>query len=374
METLAWIALGLALLPLLLGLWNLALYRRAPRRAPPGGTAVSVLIPARNEEANIGDAVRAVLASRDVDLEVVVLDDHSTDQTAAIVREIAATDPRARLELAPPLPEGWSGKQHACWVLSQRARHDLFLYQDADVRLAPDAVARLAAFMADRPRVGLVSGFPQELTATTGERLLIPMIHVLLLGYLPMAFMRLFRAPGFGAGCGQLMMIRREAYEATGGHRAIKRSLHDGVTLPPVVRRAGWWTDLVDATDIACCRMYRGWAECWAGFSKNAGEGMAKPVALPVWTLLLAGGHLLPWALLVYALLAGDGAVLPLAAAGVGASMAYRSLLALRFRQSWQGVLLHPAGVAAMLALQWSALLNPRRPAVWRGRAYTGSP
>ncbi|WP_225889986.1 glycosyltransferase [Indioceanicola profundi] len=374
MEGIAAMALALALLPLLLGLWNLLLFR-TPKDAPPPGTAVSILIPARNEESNIGDAVRAALSSTGLELEVVVLDDHSTDRTGMIVRDIAASDRRVRLEQAPPLPPGWSGKQHACDVLGLRARHPILLYQDADVRLRPGAAAAGATFLLRRSDLGLVSGFPQELTETMAERLVVPQIHVLLLGYLPMAFMRLFRSAGFGAGCGQFMMARADAYRQVGGHAVIRGSLHDGVTLPRAFRRAGFMTDIFDATRLAHCRMYRGWDDVWNGFSKNATEGMATPVALPVWTVLLAGGHLLPWLLAPAAAFTGDVTTLAYAAGAIASVLTYRCLLAWRFRQDWQSVLLHPAGVVLMLAIQWSALLNHRkgRPAVWRGRTYSGA-
>lgn len=377
---LAALALALALLPLGLGLVNLCLYRR-PKAEPPPGVAVSILIPARNEEATIGAAVRAALSSCGVTVEVVVLDDHSTDRTAEIVRALAARDPRLRVETAAPLPPGWSGKQHACQALAGLARHPVLLFQDADVRLAPDAARRACgALLAGR--AGLVSGFPRQETGTLAEALVIPLIHVLLLGYLPMVGMRWSGNPGFAAACGQLIAVRRDAYAVAGGHAAIATSLHDGVTLPRAFRRAGQGTDLFDATGLARCRMYRGWREVWSGFSKNATEGMATPAALPVWTLLLFGGHVLPWLLLGWAALdpLPDAAV-ALAALAVAAGLSLRLLLAVRFRQSLAGALLHPVGILILLAIQWSALLRARRgrPAEWRGRAYpstsrTGAP
>lgn len=364
---LAWIALALALLPLAMCILNMALYRAPPRRTVPGA-AVSILIPARNEEATIAGAVLAALTQPGVELEVIVLDDHSTDATAAIVQRLAARDPRVRLAAAPPLPPGWSGKQHACHVLGTLARHPVLLFQDADVRLEPNAVGRMAACLRGS-RAGLVSGFPRQVTGTLGEALVIPMIHVLLLGYLPMPGLRFTAHPGFGAACGQLMLMDRDAYAAVGGHAAIRTSLHDGVTLPRAFRRAGYRTDLFDATGLARCRMYRGFGQVWAGFSKNATEGMATPVALPVWTVLLFGGHLVPWLLL-----AVDPGLLPALAAGAGPAL--RLLLAVRYRQSLVGALLHPVGVAVMLAIQWTALVRSAvgRPSVWRGRAYPASP
>jgi hypothetical protein len=133
-------------------------------------------------------------------------------------------------------------------------------------------------------------------------------------------------------------------------------------------------TDLFDATELASCRMYRGLAEVWRGFAKNATEGMATPTALPVWTVLLLGGQVLPFVLLpasVFITVPGWAAATSVAAAAC--VYLNRLVLALRFRQSAVGALLHPLGIVALLALQWIALIDQRRgrPAVWRGRAYS---
>jgi cellulose synthase/poly-beta-1,6-N-acetylglucosamine synthase-like glycosyltransferase len=367
---LAWASFCLALLPLLLGLPNLALYRR-PRANAPAGTAVSVLIPARNEEAGIAAAVRGALASNDVELEVVVLDDQSTDSTRRIVQELAVQDPRVRLVDAPPLPAGWSGKQHACHLLARHARHDVLLFQDADVRLAPGAVGRIAGRLLFG-NAALVSGFPRQETGSLGERLLVPMMLFLLIGYLPLIGMRLTKRPAFGVACGQVVAVRRDAYERAGGHEAIRASMHDGLKLPRVFRRAGFRTDLFDATDLATCRMYRGWRESWRGFAKNATEGMATPVALPVWTALLVGGHILPWVLVPATLLAGAADAAAVAIAAVVSGLLFRVVLAGRFRQPLSTIPLHPGAIALTLAIQWSALAASwqRQPAEWRGRAY----
>jgi hypothetical protein len=358
--TLEWATLGLAGLPLLMTLTNLVAFREPPRAQ--GTPSVSVLIPARNEEDNIGEACAAILASMGVDLELVVLDDASTDRTPAILAAIA--DPRLRVVSAPPLPPGWSGKQHACHILGGLARHELMVFVDADVRLAPDAVARMAGFM-QRHQAGLASGFPRQVTVTWSEQLLLPLIHFLLLGFLPMALMRRRMDAGLGAGCGQLFIARKQAYQDTGGHAAIRASLHDGITLPRAFRNAGHMTLLFDATRFARCRMYRDAGQVWEGLCKNATEGMAKPAALPVWTVILAGGQVLPLPLLVLA--PAWPAALALTA-GIGT----RLLLAWRFRQPVLSAVLQPAGILALLVVQWFSLVRAARggQATWRGRAY----
>ena len=354
-------SLFLAVGPLLLALTNLRSYAAPPRAA--GRPAVSVLIPARNEQATIGTACARILASEGVTVELIVLDDHSADRTREVLNGI--DDARLRVVSAPTLPPGWSGKQHGCAYLATLASHELMIFVDADVRLGPDAASRMAGFM-QRHAVGLASGFPRQIVHTWSEVLLLPLIHFLLLGFLPMGIMRRSLSPAFGAGCGQLFIVRRSDYQRAGGHGAIRASLHDGLKLPRAFRSAGIWTGLFDAADIADCRMYTNARDLWEGLTKNATEGMATAKALPVWTCILAGGQIMPIFLLVFQ---------PgwLSGAAVVSSIGLRLLLSWRLRQSLISALLHPVGVAALLVVQWAALIRSARgvPATWRGRAYT---
>lgn len=375
LEILVWTVLVLAAVPCALFLINLLIYRRVPasRAATPPGPALSVLIPARNEEGNIRTTLEAVLANRDAEFEVVVLDDSSTDRTAAIVAEFAGRDARVRLEAAPALPAGWCGKPHTCWQLARRARHPLLVFLDADVRLAPDALARMRAFMVRRG-VALASGVPRQETGTFLERLLIPLIHFVLLGFLPMPAMRWFRWSAFGAGCGQLFIARADAYRACGGHEQIRATLHDGVKLPKVFRRAGFKTDLFDATDLATCRMYRSNADTWRGLGKNATEGLAAPGTIGPMTVLLVGGQVLPLVLLALAPGLSETAWTAVLTA-LACAYLPRLVGVWRFRQPFLSALLHPLGVLVLLAIQWQALVRQLRgrPAVWKGRRY-GAP
>jgi cellulose synthase/poly-beta-1,6-N-acetylglucosamine synthase-like glycosyltransferase len=364
--------LGLALAALFAGMTavNLRAYRPPP---PSTGTRrVSVLVPARDEEANMGALLDALLASRGVDLEVIVLDDGSTDATAALVEARAARDPRVRLARGAPLPSGWIGKQHACAQLAALASMPLLAFVDADVRLHPDALARMANMM-ERDGTAMLSGFPRQLTGSWAERLVVPEIMVLLLGYLPFPMARRAPAdPRFAAACGQVLVVRREAYDRAGGHAAMARTVHDGLHLARAVRSTGGHTDLADITDLASCRMYATAPEVWRGFIKNAREGMATPRALPVWTLLLGGGHILPVLTALWSALADARAALVVSLLALALLLAARAAIAARFRQGALAVLLHPAGVLATLVIQWTALLaGPRRlPATWRGRTY----
>ncbi len=356
-------AAALALLPAMMTLWNLSAFRPPPR-VHEAGLAVSIVVPARDEEENIGACLDALRASTGCELEIIVVDDFSRDGTPRLVAERGALDRRVRCVTPPPLPQGWSGKPHACLAGSRAARFGILLFVDADVRLAPTAAARLATGLR-REKLALASAFPRELTGSFGEMLLVPLIHVLLLGYLPFAMMRRSVAEHFGAGCGQIMMADAAAYREMGGHGAVRRSWHDGVTLPRAFRAAGRMTGLFDATHLAACRMYEGFPGTWRGFSKNAREGLATPLGLPVWTVLLGGGFV---AAPLLAAVTGQCFLV----GAVGLLLLARLVLAFRFRQNALSVALTPLGVATMLVLQWQALLQrPHKAANWRGRPQT---
>lgn len=356
----AHIALALALMPIIFGainLWRMPV----PRGRAPEGALVSILVPARNEEANIAACLDAALASTGAAVEVVVMDDGSTDRTAEIVAAYGARDPRVRLLHAPALPPGWTGKVHACARLAEAARGTHLLFIDADVRLAPHAAAAMAAHAAAR-RIAMVSGVPRQVIGTLGEGLTVPFINFLLLCYLPFGGRAAQRKPSLAAACGQLVLVERRAYDAIGGHASIKGVLHDGIALARLFRERGHDTEIVDGTPLATCRMYEGFRHAWGGFIKNAREGMATPVGLPVWTALLAGAHLWPWFLLPD----------PEAIATILLMFALRAAVTWRTGEPWWTVPLHPLTVLVALAIQWTALVRSALglKAGWKGRAY----
>jgi len=333
---------------------------------------LSVLIPARNESASIGSAVTSVLSSRGVLFELIVLDDASTDNTAEKVQALADQDARVRLQTAPPLPPGWNGKQHACWTLASLAQYEHLCFLDADVRLGEEALYRMLSELNRDNELALVSGFPRQETGSFLEWLLLPLIHFVLLGFLPLAADRRAAKPAFAAGCGQFLMVRRDAYFASGGHSAICATMHDGLLLPQLLRRRGYRTRLYDLSRDAVCRMYHNADEVWSGLSKNATEGMASPRRLPIFTAFLFCGQVLPLPLLLWSLAARQSVLALLAFVALFLGYAIRIVSAIRYRQSWPGAALHPLGVLVLLVLQWSALARKLqgRPAIWKQRVY----
>lgn len=360
---------------------NLGVYGRAAPRpaasvsvgASGAGPVLTICIPARNEERNVDAVVRGALANADVPLEVLVYDDQSSDRTPAILAALRGEDARVRAVTTEPLPAGWNGKQWGCERMGQAAQGQWLLFTDADVRFTPDCFARALAEAA-RLDAALLSTIPREETGTFLERLVVPMIHWMLFSWLPMPRMRATNDPATSAGCGQFLLVRRDAWLAAGGHAAFRDSMHDGIKLPRNVRRAGFHTDLYDGSDTVSCRMYRSAGETWRGFTKNAYEGLGSPVVLVVFTVLEAFGILLPWIWLPVMLLVRGTESMPtvptgLASFAIGAQIAQRRLLAKRFSQPWECWVLHPVTIVLLLAIQWrSWWLHLTKRRAWRGR------
>ncbi len=350
---------------------NLFFFRRSPQNRPNADALkVSVLIPARNEAKRIGSRLRSILASEGVELDICVLDDQSTDRTAEIVNQIAADHQNVRLVTGLPLPSGWNGKQFACHQLARIAWHDELVFLDADVAVEKDALARAVALRRET-NVDLLSGFPIQSVGTLGESLLIPLIHLLLLCFLPFPLMRFTRRPSAGAGCGQFFLTTKEAYAAAGGHAAIRYSLHDGIMLPRSYRTVGMSTDLFNASDIARCRMYETPREVWSGLSKNAHEGFANMPLLLLVTPVLYLTFVHP---LVVLLASAFVAVEPLhwRLALLCSILGYfpRVICCIRFDRSWLGCLLNPISIILFLQLQWQAWFNRirGRTVEWKNR------
>lgn len=349
------IACVFAAIPAVLTWQNLKIFRTSPKAEFP--EPVSVLVPARNEERVLDGFIRNVLASQGVELELVVLDDASTDSTAERVSQWSDRDPRVRLVHGKKLPQGWCGKQHACYQLAESARFDTFLFLDADVTVQPDAIARSVAFL-NQSKIDLGSGFPHQETPTVAGWLLLPLIHFVLLGYLPLSRSRLSNDPSLAAGCGQLFITTRSAYYAAGGHAVIKSSLHDGIMLPRAFRKAGLRTDIFDASDIASCRMYETNRDVLQGITKNATEGIGAPKTIVPFTILLGGGVIAPTLLLACMFTGISQSWITMIGTLSGLALSYfpRIMTLSRFRQSTGSVCFHPLAVGMFLTVQWFAL------------------
>ncbi|MBN2386125.1 MAG: glycosyltransferase [Anaerolineales bacterium] len=230
--------------------------------------SVSVLVPARNEEANIQACVSSLLGQDYPDFEVLVLDDHSTDSTPDILARLGRADERLRVLRGEPLPDGWLGKHWACHQLYQSAGGELLLFTDADTRHTPAMLrASVSALIAER--ADLVTAFPREEAVSWGERLLVPFISFGIFTFLPIRLIQRFRWASVSVTIGQFMLFRRKVYEAVGGYEAVRSECVDDICLGQNIIAGGFNWRLLDGTEHVTCRMYRGFFDAVDGFSKN---------------------------------------------------------------------------------------------------------
>lgn len=367
MTGLWWLAVAPGALALGMASFNVATW---PRGGPVrlSSLPVSVLIPARDEQASIGAVVDAVLAQRHPLLELIVYDDGSTDATPEILAARAG-DPRLRVVRGAGLPEGWVGKPHACHQLSRHARGELLVFVDADVVLDPDAVGRIVALL-ERYGAEVLTAVPAQITGSFVERLVLPLLHLTYVAWLPLALVHSTHDPRFLAANGQILAVPRVAYDAIGGFEAVRAEVVDDMALCRNAKRARRRVLFADGSLLGRCRMYGSAAEVWKGFSKNLYEGLGEsPILLAVVLLLYFSAFILPYLLLPAAVLVP--ALLGPALAGVAINLALRGLLLVRFRHPLDSALLHPIGVAVLLAIAVNSWRWARRGTIeWAGRVY----
>ena len=378
-----WLALVLAL-PWVGVILFLVLVARPPRELPPSGgrqsaRPVSVIVPARNEALNIGACVRSLAASEYPAFEVIVVDDGSEDDTADIVRTLARTSPvDVRLVQAGELPEGWLGKPWACHRGAEAARGQLFLFTDADTRHASDLLARAVAGL-EEERPDLLTVIGSQLMESGWERLVQPQIFMMMLFRFP-DLDRTARSSRWrdAIANGQYLLFRREAYEAVGGHAAVRSEVAEDLALAQRVKRAGLRLGIRGARDGLATRMYRSFAELREGWSKNLYVGGLQ--TLPPWIrpftapLSLAAGiglWIAPPVVLALALFGmGDAALLVWSTTVCVISLLVWSGFVREMNVPLGYALLYPVGAAVGAYIFARSWVRGRR-VEWKGRRYT---
>ncbi len=356
--------------------------RWATRFAMPEATSpsplpsLSVLIPARNEAQNIGACIEAVLASDHPDLEVIVIDDGSTDGTASIALAAAAGDGRLRVVSGRPLPEGWAGKPWACHQAAAMARGEHLLFIDADVQIHASAARRASAVLLAE-KLDLLSAFGSWLLGSFWERSAIPVIGWFIRGATDIAAVNQAGRPEAFAN-GQFILVRATAYREVGGHEAVRSEVLEDVRFARVMKQRAHRLGLYFAPDLYRVRLYRNIREILDGYGKNLYEGMGrKPQVALIALLFLFITVGAPWLALGVALLHP-----PMVLTAMGAPapwLAWLSLtcllpMVLRFRLeriegrsgalSWTQLLGN--GVLALVLLR--ALTTVRT--TWKGREF----
>ena len=261
----------------------------------PPGIDVSIIIPARNEEANLSACLQSLVPQSGPAHEIIVVDDASTDRT----RAIAESFPAIRTINANPLPAGWSGKCNACWTGAKIAKGKWLLFTDADTRHAPGSIAK-ALQKAEDTQAAMLSYSPKQEVRSFWERALMPVIFAeLATTYSPKQVSD--PASPAAAANGQFLLVRRDVYDIVGGHAAVAQAILEDVEFAKRVKRAGYKLQF-RMSDSVSTRMYRSFPQMWEGWTKNLALLFPHP-------LLLAAKRSLEFLLVLACLVGGAVAV-----------------------------------------------------------------
>ncbi len=344
---------------------------------------VSIVLPARNEAAHITACIRSIRASTWPDLELVVVDDHSTDGTGALAREAAAGDARVKIVDAPALPAGWFGKQWACQSGAAHATGSLLLFTDADTRHAPDLVVRMVG-MRERRGAELLSVAGHQEMGTVWERAVQPSVFTLILTrYGGADAMERATNPRDVVANGQCFMLSRRVYDAIGGHEPVRGFVAEDVMMAQTIQARGDRVSLALGIDQLSTRMYDGLGSLVKGWGKNmyAGGrhamwwGAAGQWLFPFLLLSFPLGLLMPFATLAWcavAIATGNGIDTGLLLWSLATSAAVLASFAAANRingDPMRRALLAPLGGAIVLAICIAAIARGNN-VRWKDRGY----
>jgi chlorobactene glucosyltransferase len=365
-------------------LWLLPFFTlpRLARRDPnliaapeAGGRLVSVIIPARNESSNIATVVESVLATRYQPIELIVVDDRSTDDTAAIVQSYH--DARLHLEHGEDLPHGWYGKPWACLQGYRQAKGELLLFTDADTRHAPDLLGRAVGEL-ERVEGDLLTIAPRQRCESFWERVIMPQIWFLLsLRYHPRRVSRA-RLPRDVIANGQFILTTRRAYEAAGTHSAVRGEIAEDLALAQTYVRKGLKLHFAFAERLMETRMYRGLSDLVEGWSKNIYLGGRRsfpdePILrslVPAMLVISMLYWLVPPAFMLMSVLTPAAIPLRPMLLATGLSALFWATICTGMRiPAWYG-LAYPLGALISLFIILRSTWRGTRRVEWRGRIY----
>jgi chlorobactene glucosyltransferase len=347
----------------------------------PSNERISVCIPARNEARTIRTCVQAILGQTYSRVELIVVDDASSDETATILKSMQRLDPRIRIIRGRALPKGWAGKPHALQQAALAATGEWLCFVDADTRLVPQAVAACCA-EAQRTGADLLSIVTRQITASFWERSILPLVMSALAVGFPADRVNDSKYPDAIAN-GQFILIKREVFDAVGGYSQIRDRIDDDRALAQLVKRAGYKLVLANGRDLADTRMYQSFAEMWEGWTKNIYLGLRDERRLLILGVL--GFFVLAFAAVVLPLWLAVGLWWLSDAGGLAALIVLTEAVGV-----WMAILWSRASVAAamdiprsyalttsigcavfaamMLVSAWKVLSG--RGVTWRGRRY----
>lgn len=321
---------------------------------------VSILIPARDEERNILDLLESIRDQDHKNYEVIVLDDHSSDQTFKLCSDFCENNEHFKVVQGKELPKDWLGKNYACFQLAEKAKGKYLVFLDADETIA-DGLINNSIHRMKVNKLSLLSIFTDQVMLSWGERIVVPLMHFLLLNLLPLRLVRLSRNPSFSAASGQFMMFDSNNYKVNQWHEQVKIKVVEDIEIMKLIKVGGYKAEALLANGYIHCRMYRSFSEAVEGFSKNFFAGFNYNVFSLFFYLLLvvlgpmAIAYFLGIELVMFAL---------------SLIILSRVMISLLSGQSvWRNLLLHPFQLLCMVFISVQSIKKYfTKTILWKGR------
>ena len=312
---------------------------------------VSILVPARNEEGRIHKCLRALASQRYERLEIIILDDRSTDRTAEIIQSFVDSDPRMRMIVGTELPNGWVGKNWACDQLFNQAAGDLLLFMDADTILAEGTVSA-STFEATMWGIDLLTVMLSRVSGCTIEKFLFPFVDWALFCWMPLGIAHSRRTPYFSATFGQFMLFKREAYELIGGHAKIRNNPLDDFQLGRVAKSLGLRWALFEGRDCVETLAYKSNTDAFKSISRSVFPALDYRLSMfAVLSVILVTLGFLPLITLVKLSMFGTQLSVVEYTSLVSLGLLFISwfIVCLKFKHSVLAALLFPVAIALLL-------------------------
>jgi chlorobactene glucosyltransferase len=322
---------------------------------------ISVLIPARDEEHNILKCLESVINQSYKDIEILILDDNSSDKTASIIKKFSGRYNNVVLINGKPLPENMSGKNWACSQLAEKANGKYFLFIDADVNISPTVVQTSLNYFY-KNNIDVLSVFPTQIISSLGEWLIVPLMNWLLLSFLPLRLIYKSDNISLTAANGQFIMWKKEAYIKTGSHIVASTELVEDMFMAKQAKLKGFKLITLLGGNLVFCKMYDSLSSAIEGFSKNFYPGFKiEVISFTVLILFLFGINILPFIFIIFS---------PLFYITCIAIFLIRILISYLSKQNvLYNLLLHPIQMVMMLITGVNSLISFHNKSItWKGR------
>jgi len=335
---------------------------------------ISVLIPARNEEKNIGRCLRSLVKQDYSNIEILVLDDNSNDTTYNIVDGWSKKDSRIESLRGKPLLPGWKGKSYACHQLSKHARGEYLIFTDADTLHFPNSVSSSIAALLSND-LDALSVFPKQIMVTIHERMVVIFINLAIMALMPLALIGKIKNPKISIANGQFMLFKRKIYDSIEGHRNIKKDIVEDVAISKQIKKCGFKFMVFDGRTNIYCRMYNGFREVVRGFSKfifaSMNYSIARLAAVVSLVLILflvplilfpIGFYIIRWPLIINVNLLIQISII----------FIIRIAMTFRFRSRILDIILHPLSMFYIMSLSVNSVYQAKygKGIYWKDRIY----